>query len=220
MHAHLWLQALYYNHILEGRSKCKGEGRQPTHPSEEEKGDGLPDTIDKLEFYRTDAPSKHFSTWFSLSNLVWILWKLPCMYSADLGRLGPGFGCGAGFGFGIGFGLIGGAGFGFGLPGMQFGFGFGAGFGVGLGFGYGLGKGWAYDEQGEHCNLPRLGARARGRKTTMLEQLPCATRRDITTVEKEETGAIWEQFIHHSNLAFDFLEESGQTVMAYIHKKH
>lgn len=132
------------------------------------------------------------------------------MYSADLGRLGPGFGCGAGFGFGIGFGLIGGAGFGFGLPGMQFGFGFGAGFGVGVGFGYGLGKGWAYDEEGEHCNLPSLVARSRVKKPAMWGQLAFPTMRDITTVEKEESGALWDQFICNSNMAFDFLEESGK----------
>lgn len=111
------------------------------------------------------------------------------MYSADLGRLGPGFGVGAGFGFGVGFGLIGGAGFGFGLPGMQFGVGFGAGFGVGIGFGYGLGKGWAYDENGEHCNLPCFVGK-----------------------QRDETGAVWDQFLYNTKIAFDSVEK-GMTRM-------
>lgn len=180
----------------------------PTHLQKQ--NDRIPDSVDKLESPRLDVSSILSAPWLSLSNLLWILWKLPSMYSADLGRLGPGFGCGAGFGFGFGFGLIGGAGFGFGLPGMQFGFGFGAGFGVGVGFGYGLGKGWAYDEAGEHTNLPSLGTRPRDKRPVMWGRLPFPTLRDMTTVENEESGALWDQFVCNSNIAFDFLEDTGK----------
>eukprot|EP00250_Pteridium_aquilinum_P019475 c24446_g1_i7 orf=111-521(+) len=83
----------------------------PPTASMESSGDGdncVPDTIDKLEIHRYDALEEDSWPRLLLSKLLWLLWKLPCMYSADLGRLGPGFGVGAGFGFGFGFGLIGG----------------------------------------------------------------------------------------------------------------
>jgi hypothetical protein len=68
----------------------------------------LPQVVDKLEIPVADEHPRKYMLRFPLSSILWILWKLPCMYSADLGRLGPGFGMGAGFGFGFGFGLIGG----------------------------------------------------------------------------------------------------------------
>ena len=69
----------------------------------------LPDIVDKLEIPVADVQKqRNHRISIPLSSALWILWKLPCMYSADLGRLGPGFGVGVGFGFGFGFGLIGG----------------------------------------------------------------------------------------------------------------
>jgi hypothetical protein len=37
-----------------------------------------------------------------------LLWRLPKLETADLGKLGPGFGYGIGCGFGVGAGVIGG----------------------------------------------------------------------------------------------------------------
>ncbi|KAH7443773.1 hypothetical protein KP509_02G050300 [Ceratopteris richardii] len=172
--------------------------------------DGVPDVVDKLEVYSPDTVKKQSLSRFSLFDFLWILWKLPVMYSTDLGRLGPGFGCGVGFGFGIGFGIIGGAGIGFGLPGLQFGFGFGAGFGFGVGFGYGIGKGLAYDEHGKHCNLPRWDFRKRAKNLVTLEELHLPAVRALPLVEKEDSASLWDQFLQNSNLAFDFLDENNK----------
>ncbi|KAI5069248.1 hypothetical protein GOP47_0015549 [Adiantum capillus-veneris] len=172
----------------------------------------LSETIEKLDKHNREHVLLEGSwAWILFSKLLWLLWKLPCMFSADLGRLGPGFGVGVGFGFGIGFGLIGGAGFGFGVPGMQFGLGFGAGFGVGMGFGYGLGKGCAFDENGEHCNLPGLNVTRDKRSSGSWDQLYPANHNDIPTSNKEEGGAMWDQFLHNSKLAFDSVEKSYKT---------
>ncbi|KAH7430533.1 hypothetical protein KP509_08G003000 [Ceratopteris richardii] len=182
--------------------------------------DGFPDSVDKLEIHREREGQEE--SWASVlfAKLVWLLWKLPCMYSSDLGRLGPGFGVGAGFGFGIGFGLIGGAGFGFGLPGMQFGFGFGAGFGVGIGFGYGIGKGWAYDENGEHCNIPGIQGfpransnqlssvcKDRGGGAVWNKDICIQTCNDSSEHGKEDLSVMWDQFLHNSKLALESFNE-------------
>ncbi|KAG8089402.1 hypothetical protein GUJ93_ZPchr0011g28749 [Zizania palustris] len=85
-----------------------------------------------------------------------LLWRLPEVASAELGKIGPAFGVGIGCGAGAGVGFFGGAGLGYGFPGLTLGFGVGAGCGVGFGFGYGLGKGIAYDDKKRYSNVGKM----------------------------------------------------------------
>ncbi|KAH9562936.1 hypothetical protein CY35_05G098400 [Sphagnum magellanicum] len=127
-----------------------------------------------------------------------LLWRLPKLETADLGKLGPGFGYGIGCGFGVGAGVIGGAGLGFGFPGLQLGFGLGAGCGVGVGFGYGLGKGRAYDADRRYSNLGRLPKRSNGVAGSsgaeigaILDDFVSGIKRALESIQNEDRKRRW-----------------------------
>ncbi|KAJ7539602.1 hypothetical protein O6H91_11G101100 [Diphasiastrum complanatum] len=120
-----------------------------------------------------------------------LVWRLPLVRAADVGKLGPAFGLGMGCGVGVGVGIVGGAGLGFGFPGLQLGVGLGVGCGVGVGFGYGLGKGRAYDENGGHSNLGKVRVRKNG------------------AVSGSEVGAILDDFVSEIKRALETLDKGS-----------